>query len=996
MSGSIALALGGLVAGAVNVAGQFEALQSKLVTVFGSSELAARSFQKAVEFAASTPFDVQSIVAATVTIEAFGQSSERVLPLAANLAAAFGRSMSDVSVILGKAFSGGLEGFESLRNSFGISNSLLAKYGAELTKTGSVAIGTGAQLDKARTAIERIVNLKFGDATARQSQTLFGALSNVGDAASTLAASFGKSLIPAATAGAKAISGLLGAVSSIPDFMKAGIAGGAVLVAGLAGIGAAVAGTFAALLTLAGGLSSMAAAFPVAAAGLGVVTGAINGLTTAALGAQAGLATLAANPLTLPLLAVASIAGLAAGAIAGYEDRMRKAGDAVTASANDFRAANTSLRDGINILNQAAGATGKQVALVGDSATQILQLKAAFAAASPEAFALAMDRAGATTEDFKTKLQSTEGKLKSQKDLVANLQAEIEKLGRVDPGLQAKTGIPPENLRRIEELKEQLRQLLFILGQTEAAKNFFQGAIDKAGELAAKLQPLIDSSRSLSVVLDLSKSVGTATALNSALADVNAQIAKNAQTAEVGSASLDALLVKFKGLGEGPNTQLQREAILAQIKLLQDRGNIVDTLDKQQADLQNAAEKREELAFRRRQVLSQAQVHDELAFVQQKLANATAGSEAEVALRERERDLKKQILDREVADAKAAHTAILEAATSAADLMLEAADEANKLAGTNMEALNKVTQGQLADAVTNSQKLAVVEAGIMAIQTARHKGLIDEAAAKDQIAALTREQHGIERSISQEQMARAQNMAGLEMSALQQHLELLNAQKAAYGETAEIKDQINKTEQQILDSKLQAIDRQMQADLAANMSQEDAARKRELAVTALKEQETIKRIGLEAAQTKSVQAETTKQVGIKTAAQQTFQRLGGASSPLQSLQELSARSAFLPNFSLDSSPQAGRAFPRSLGPPQQQLARIQQTVGKDMGQAEGGRYTADINRADRAQRGTPAGDSTTNNYYLTVSGGKVKPEDEPVIRRFIDNYVADDRHRKGA
>ncbi|MBT9586066.1 hypothetical protein IV102_22180 [bacterium] len=658
----------------------------------GSSQLAAESFQRAIEFAAKTPFDVQSIIAATVTLESFGQSSERVLPLAANLAAAFGRNMGDVSLILGKAFSGGLEGFESLRNSFGVSNALLSKFGAELTKTGSIAVGTGAQLGKAQNALERIIKTRFGDATARQSQTLFGALSNVGDAASTLAASFGKSLIPAATAAAKGISGFLGIISSIPDGVKAAIAGGAALAAGLATVGAATAATFAALLTLASGLSGISAAFPVAAAGLGLVTGAINTLTGAAIGAQAGLAALASNPLTLPLLAVASVAGLAASAIAGYEGRMKRAGDVVTSAANDFRAANTSLRDGINILNQAAGATGTAVSLVGDSAKQILQLKAAFAAASPEAFALAMDRAGATTEDFKTKLQSTEGKLKSQKDLVANLQAEIERLGRIDPGLQAKTGIPPENIRRIAELKEQLRQLLFILGQTEAAKNFFQGAIDKAGELSSKLQPLIDSSRSLSVVLDLSKSVGTATALTSVLADVEAQIAQNTQAAEVGSASLDVLLAKFKSLGTGPNTQLQRDAILAQINLLQERGSIVETLDRKQADLQSAADNREELAFRRRQVLSQAQVHDELVFVQQKLANATAGSEAEVALRERERDLKKQILDREVADAKAAHTAILEAATSAADLMLEAADEANKLAGTNMEALNKVTQ----------------------------------------------------------------------------------------------------------------------------------------------------------------------------------------------------------------------------------------------------------------------------------------------------------------
>ena len=103
IAGGITAALGGVLGSIVRVAGQFEQLKVKLESTLGSGEAAARAFGQALDYAAKTPFDVQGIVKATITLTAFGQSAQRTLPLAANLAAAFGEQVNDVALVVSTA-----------------------------------------------------------------------------------------------------------------------------------------------------------------------------------------------------------------------------------------------------------------------------------------------------------------------------------------------------------------------------------------------------------------------------------------------------------------------------------------------------------------------------------------------------------------------------------------------------------------------------------------------------------------------------------------------------------------------------------------------------------------------------------------------------------------------------------------------------------------------------------------------------------------------------
>jgi DNA repair exonuclease SbcCD ATPase subunit len=231
--------LGGQV---VKQAGEFEQLQARMLSVAKTAEGASAAFQNAIELASNSPFDVKGVVAATVQLEAFGQRSKELLPLVGNLAAAFGKPIEEGAQVLGKAFSGSLEGFESLRNTYGISTALLVRYGATMAKTGGIAVSTASDLQKARQALTQIIQTRYGDAMERQSRTLFGAFSNLEDAVSRFAAAFGTALIPLATTITRALTAVVESFEQIPAPFRTLIALGGVATVTIGALATAVLG----------------------------------------------------------------------------------------------------------------------------------------------------------------------------------------------------------------------------------------------------------------------------------------------------------------------------------------------------------------------------------------------------------------------------------------------------------------------------------------------------------------------------------------------------------------------------------------------------------------------------------------------------------------------------------------------------------------------------------------------------------------------------------
>ena len=245
---------------AIDTAKDFESLKATLTAVQGSSEKATETFEFAKQLAATTPFDVKGVVEAAVQLEAYGASAKRVLPAVANLASAMGKPIAEVANAIGKAMSGSLEGFESLRSTYGISAALLKKYGAELNEAGAVALDNAEKLQKAKDAIINAVSARFGDATGERSKTFEGLTSNVNDTIDELYATVGQDLLPIASQVVTAFSGVLEILKDTPAPVRT-------VIEVVAGLSAASAGLTGVLVPAGLSLAKFAAGWPLMTAG---------------------------------------------------------------------------------------------------------------------------------------------------------------------------------------------------------------------------------------------------------------------------------------------------------------------------------------------------------------------------------------------------------------------------------------------------------------------------------------------------------------------------------------------------------------------------------------------------------------------------------------------------------------------------------------------------------------------------------------------------------
>ena len=226
----------------ITQAAEMEQFRGKLETVLHSASAARETLKYAVEFAAKTPFNVREVVSATTQLSVYGANAKQVLPLVANLAAGMGRDIAETALVMGKAWSGSQEGFESLRNTYGITIPKLRQYGAAVNDIGEISMKTSSDIEKNRAALQKIIQLDFSGAVERESRTFKGVLSNLGDATSRLAVALGDRLIPGMTSLARSATQVIEKFEGMPTIWKDIIVGAGLLTGTIATMGAGVAG----------------------------------------------------------------------------------------------------------------------------------------------------------------------------------------------------------------------------------------------------------------------------------------------------------------------------------------------------------------------------------------------------------------------------------------------------------------------------------------------------------------------------------------------------------------------------------------------------------------------------------------------------------------------------------------------------------------------------------------------------------------------------------
>ena len=210
---------------AVREAAQFETLEVRLQAIFNSTEKGTAAFKELQKVAALTPFSLQAVVKAGATLAAYmGQQKTKAVELTASiadLAAFMGDDIPQAASAFGRAFAAGAGAADMLRE-----RGVLALVAEFAKMKYGIEDMTRVTLPEFREIlIEAIQDPSLGIAgsTERLSRTFSGAMSNMKDALSQLAAAFGKELLPALKGAVRALTEFLGLLNKLPHSIKSAV-----------------------------------------------------------------------------------------------------------------------------------------------------------------------------------------------------------------------------------------------------------------------------------------------------------------------------------------------------------------------------------------------------------------------------------------------------------------------------------------------------------------------------------------------------------------------------------------------------------------------------------------------------------------------------------------------------------------------------------------------------------------------------------------------------
>ncbi|MDT8382993.1 MAG: tape measure protein [Gammaproteobacteria bacterium] len=186
-AGFAALQIGRLVRDIINVNVEFDSLHASLVTVTGSAEAADIAFSTIEDFATKTPYQLQEVVGAFIKLKALGlDPSEAALRAYGNTASGMGKSLDQMIEAVADATTGE---FERLKE-FGIKSSVQGDKVKFRFRGITTEVGNSAtEIEK---YLRNIGDVEFAGGMERQMNTLGGNFSNLEDAVTKLARSFGE------------------------------------------------------------------------------------------------------------------------------------------------------------------------------------------------------------------------------------------------------------------------------------------------------------------------------------------------------------------------------------------------------------------------------------------------------------------------------------------------------------------------------------------------------------------------------------------------------------------------------------------------------------------------------------------------------------------------------------------------------------------------------------------------------------------------------------
>lgn len=167
---AVVTGFGAIVASGVKANANMEQYRNTLNTVMGDSQKAAETLDWVKQYAASTPFEIPELVESTVKLQAMGLEAQKMIPVAADMAAVFkssGKTVGDATEAINDAVMGEFE--------------RLKEFGIKLQATDFSAGGKYAGKTYAEALMEEVKNHNYTGASEGLGKTFTGRLSTVKD-----------------------------------------------------------------------------------------------------------------------------------------------------------------------------------------------------------------------------------------------------------------------------------------------------------------------------------------------------------------------------------------------------------------------------------------------------------------------------------------------------------------------------------------------------------------------------------------------------------------------------------------------------------------------------------------------------------------------------------------------------------------------------------------------------------------------------------------------
>lgn len=191
--GAIGLAAAGPIGLAIKAAADYEKLNIALKTSFqGNARAANMAFKEINGFASRTPYALEEVMTGFIKLKNMGlEPGQNALTAYGNIASGMGKSLNDMVEAVADAATGE---FERLKE-FGIKASSQGNKVTFLFQGVKTTVGkNSAEIEK---YLQKIGNTKFAGGIEAQSKSIYGQWSTLKDNATAMAATFGKTLVPA-------------------------------------------------------------------------------------------------------------------------------------------------------------------------------------------------------------------------------------------------------------------------------------------------------------------------------------------------------------------------------------------------------------------------------------------------------------------------------------------------------------------------------------------------------------------------------------------------------------------------------------------------------------------------------------------------------------------------------------------------------------------------------------------------------------------------------